>query len=95
MVLILYICYKLVNKLGVIECLKRKGRCLKRCVLATIYARQREANVKAESITDSLPDRLVNPEQYEPVQPTTEEHTDNEVKKRTKSYESCVHLRLH
>ena len=80
MVLILYICYKLVNKLGVIKCLKRKGRCLKRCVLATIYARQREANVKAESITDSLPDRLVNPEEYEPVQPTTEEHTDNEVK---------------
>ena len=46
---------------------------------ATIYARQCEANVKAESVTDSLPDRLVNPEEYEPVQPTTEEHTDNEV----------------
>ena len=79
MVLILYICYKLVNKLGITECLKTKCRCLKRCVLATIYVRQREANVEAEFVTDSLPDRLINPEEYEPVIPTTEEHTDNEV----------------
>ena len=80
MVLIVHICYKLANKLGIIECLKTKCRCLKRCVLATRYTRQYEADVEAESVTNSLPDRLVNPEEYEPVQPTTEEHTDNEVK---------------
>ena len=79
MVLILYICYKLVNKLGIIECLKRKGRHLKRCALALRLKRPAEADVEAESVTDSLPDRLVNPEEYEPVIPTTEEHTDYEV----------------
>ena len=78
MVLILYICSKLANKLGITECLKRKGRCLNRCVLATRYTRQAEADVEAESVTDSLPDRLVNPEEYEPVIPTAEEHTDYE-----------------
>ena len=77
--LILYICSKLAKKLGITECLKRKGRFLYRCVLATRYARQYEADVETESVTDSLPDRLVNPEEYEPVIPTTEEHTDNEV----------------
>ena len=76
MVLILYICSKVAKKLGITECLKRKGRFLHRCVMATRYARQYEADVEAESVTDSLPDQLVNPEEHEPVIPTTEEHTD-------------------
>ena len=33
-----------------------------------------EADVEAESDTDSLPDRMINPGEYEPVLPTTEEH---------------------
>ena len=31
--------------------------------------------MRAESDTDSLPDRMIKPEEYEPVLPTTEEHT--------------------
>ena len=76
LVLILYICSKLAKKLGITEFLKRKGRFLYRCVLATRYARQYEADVETDSVTNSLPDRLVNPGEYEPVQSTTEEHTD-------------------
>ena len=32
-------------------------------------------DVEHESCIDSLPDRLLNPEVYEPLLPTTEEHT--------------------
>ena len=73
MILILYVCSKLANKLGITECLKRKSRHLKRCVLATRYARPAEADVEAESDTGSLPDRLINPREYEPVLLTTED----------------------
>ena len=38
-----------------------------------------EADVETESDTDSLPDRLINPGEYEPVLPTTEEHTAAEL----------------
>ena len=34
-----------------------------------------ETDVEAESDTGSLPDWLINPGEYEPVLPTTEEHT--------------------
>ena len=37
------------------------------------------ADVEAESDTGSLPDRLINPEEYEPLVPTTEEHTAAEL----------------
>ena len=37
-----------------------------------------EADVEAEADTDSLPDRLINPGEYEPVLLTTEEHTTAE-----------------
>ena len=36
--------------------------------------------MEAESDTGSLPDRLINPGEYEPVQPTTEQHTAAELK---------------
>ena len=42
---------------------------------ATRPTSEAEADVEAESDTGSLPDRLINPEEYEPVLPTTEEHT--------------------
>ena len=35
---------------------------------------QAETDVEAESDISSLPDRLINPEEYEPVVLTTEEH---------------------
>ena len=37
-----------------------------------------EADVEAGSNHDSLPDRLINPEEYEPLLPTTEEYTTAE-----------------
>ena len=74
-ILILYLCNKLANKLGITECLKRKWKHLKRCVLATGYARQAEADVETTLDTGSLPDRLTNPEDYGPLLLTTEEHT--------------------
>ena len=36
-------------------------------------------DVEAESDTGSLPDHLINPGEYEPVLPTTEEHTAAEL----------------
>ena len=54
---------------------------LKRCVQTTRPNNEAEADVEAESDTDSLPDRLINPVEYEPVLPTTEEHTTAELTK--------------
>ena len=71
-VLIFYICYKLAEKAGITKCLKRKYRALKRCLLV-----QNGTDVEAESDTGSLPDRLINPREYEPGLPTTD-HTDAE-----------------
>ena len=36
-------------------------------------------DVEAESDTGYLPDQLINPGEYEPVLPTTEEHTAAEL----------------
>ena len=48
---------------------------MKRCMQATRPRSEAEADVEAQSDTGSLPDRLINTGQYEPVPPTTEEHT--------------------
>ena len=77
MVLILYICYVLAKKANITQCLKRKYESLKRCLLAVWCTNQAEGDVEAESDSDSLPDRLVNPEEYEPVTPATVEDTEN------------------
>ena len=76
MVLILYICYMLAKKAGIAQCLKRKYEHLKRCVQATRPNSEAEADVEAD--TESLPDRLINPGEYEPLQPTTEEREPTE-----------------
>ena len=34
-----------------------------------------QAEAETESDTESLPDRLINTEEYEPMVPTAEEHT--------------------
>ena len=75
MILIFYICHKIAKKIGITQCLKRKYKTLKRCVQATRPNSEAEANVETESDTGSLPDRLINPGEYEPVLPTTKEHT--------------------
>ena len=70
MILILHICYVLVKNTGVTQCLKGKCKTLKRCLLATRHV-TRETNVEAQSDTGSLPDRLINPEEYKPLLHTT------------------------
>ena len=75
MILIFYICHKLAKKIGITQCLKRVCKTLKRCMQATRPTSEAEVDVEAESDTGSLPDRLVNPQEYEPLLPTTEEHT--------------------
>ena len=72
MVLILYICYMSAKKVGITRCLKRKYETLKRGVKAT---RQAETDVGAEYDAGSLPDRLINPGEYEPVIVISKEHT--------------------
>ena len=74
MVLIFCICHTLAKKIGITQYLKRRYKTLKRCVQATRPTREAEADVETESDTSSLPDRLINPGEYEPL-PTTEEHT--------------------
>ena len=70
MVLIFYICHKLAKKSGIIQCLKRKYDNLRGCTRCT-----NQAETDVEAGTGSLPDRLINPGDYEPVLiPTTEEN---------------------
>ena len=82
MVLIFYICYLLAKKTGITQCLKKKFKALKSCVQGIRHTSQVEADVEAESITSSLPDRLINPGEYEPVLPTGEEHETTESNER-------------
>ena len=79
MILIFYICHKLAVKIGITQCLKRIYKTFKRCVQAIRPTSEADADVEAESDTSSLPDRLINPGEYEPVLPTTEEHTASEL----------------
>ena len=72
MILIFYICHKLAKKIGITQCLKRM---YKTCMKAARPPSETEAEAEAESDTGSLPDRLINPGDYEPVIPTREEHT--------------------
>ena len=72
MILIFCVCHKLAKKIGITQCLKRMYNTLKRC-------NEVEPNMEAESDTGSLPDRLINPGEYEPVLTTTEEHTNAEL----------------
>ena len=102
MVLILYICYVLAKKAGITQCLKRKYEQLeKMCWQVARHTSQAEADVEAaESDTGSLPDRLINPERYEPVhnrrEHTAAEPTEDKSKSRkAKKTDSCVHLWLY
>ena len=77
MVLILYMCFYLAKKAGITLCLKD----LERYVLTNGCASETDP----ESDIDSLPDRLINPGEYEPLPPsaatpTIFEPTDSENK---------------
>ena len=78
MILMFYICHKLAKKIGIPQYLKRKYKILKRCVQTTRPTSEAKKDVEVESDTDSLPDRLINPGEYEQVLPTTE-HTAAEL----------------
>ena len=77
-VLLFYICYVLAKKVGITKCLKRKYKTLKICVHITGHTGQTEMDAEAESDTGSLPDRLINPERYEPMLPTAAEPPENQ-----------------
>ena len=69
MVLIFYICHKLAKKAGITQYLRRKYKTFVQAI------RNTETDVESESDTGSLPDRLINPGEYEPLLPTSEGHT--------------------
>ena len=75
MVLIFYVCYELAKKAGITQCLQKKYITLKRYVQAIKYTSQAETDGEAESYIITLPDRLINPVEYEPVLSTTEQYT--------------------
>jgi len=47
---------------------------LKRHITANRHSSQAEAEVESEYGTDSLPDRLINPKDYNPLSHTVQEH---------------------
>ena len=63
--------FQLADVTGVTQCLKRKYVDLKRHRMAN---RHLEAEVESESDTDSIPDRLINPNQYELLPYTAQKH---------------------
>ena len=77
MVLIFYLCYVLAEKAGITRCLIKKYKTLKDYVLPTKHTREAKTDVEAGSNTDSLPDRLINPADYEPVLCIREEQTSD------------------
>ena len=66
MILAFYICCVLATKAGITRCLQRKYNTLKSCVWTSKHESQAEADVEADG---TLPDRLIDPEEYEPVLP--------------------------
>jgi len=78
MALVFYIIYKLAEKKGINCWLKFKYIGLKEWILLTRQINQAKPNVEATFDIESLPDRLINPEEYEPLIPNTNEHTVGE-----------------
>ena len=63
--------FQLAGVTGIAQCLKRKYGNLKRHLIANRHLGQA---VESESDTDSLPDRLLNPNGYEPLSHSEQEH---------------------
>ena len=76
--LVFYICYKLAEKTGMTMWLKSKCKDLKEHILSARQMSQANANEQSPSDIESLPDRLINPEEYEALLPNTNEHTVGE-----------------
>jgi len=75
MVLILYLCHKFAKKFGITQFLKTKYGHLKRCVSANKHTIEVQADREAEFNTESLPDRIINPGEYDPMLPVVAEHS--------------------
>ena len=75
MILIFYICYQIAKKAGITQCLTKKYTALKGYILTFRGTRQGETDLQAEFDISTLPDRLINPGEYEPLLPTREKHT--------------------
>jgi len=87
LVLIFYICYTLAKRAGIALCLKKHYQTLKAYVLEAGCTRQTETDTESRFSGDSLPDRLINPKEYEPVPQTTEKHTAAEPTESTDTNE--------
>ena len=85
LVLMCYICYDLAKKAGITQHMKKKYHTLTTYMLGTRCRWQAETHVEyeAESDTGSLPDQLINPEEYEPVLTTEGKHTAAETTEST------------
>ena len=69
-IFITILAFQLGNVTGITQYFNTKCTALKRCIISI-----RDEEVEIESDTDSLPDRLINAIQYEPVPQTAQEHT--------------------
>ena len=61
------VAFQLADVTGLTQCLKMKYRDLKKHRMANRHLGQTDAEVESESDTDSLPDRLINPNGYGPL----------------------------
>ena len=59
--------FQLADVTGLTQCLKRKYACFRRHMKENRRLGQTEAEVESESDADTLPDRLINPNGYEPL----------------------------
>jgi len=66
--------FQLADVTGITQCLKKKCTDMKRHIVAKRHTGQAEAAVESESDTDSCPDRLINPNQYELLPHIAQEH---------------------
>ena len=69
-IFITILAFQLGNVTGITQYFNTKCTALKRCIISI-----GDEEVEIESDTDSLPDRLINAIQYEPVPQTAQEHT--------------------
>jgi len=70
MVLMFSLCHKFAKKTGITQWLKTKI-----CVSANRCVCQAQGDREAEFNTDSLPDRIINPGEYDPLLHTVVEHS--------------------
>jgi len=76
---------QLADATGITQCLKKKYTDMKRYTMANRHSSRAEAAVESESDTDSLPDRVINPNEYEPLSHSEQEHRVTEPTERNEA----------